>query len=67
MAIRAYLLLSLESVQACGMTGGTLDIFLKPVQGVALGSGDIGNSLVTLQVTGCTLRARYDNFIVRPL
>ena len=66
MAIHAELLIGFELVQFDGMTGGALDVFLEPVQGMALGPGHFNDFLVARQVAGHAHGAGHDDMIVRP-
>ncbi len=67
MAVHAELLLGSELVQFDGMAGGAFDIFLEPVQGMALGPGDFDDLLFPRQVAGHAHGAGNDDLIVRPL
>jgi hypothetical protein len=67
MTVDAYLLYRFRLVALEGMTGSALNIFLEPVQGMALGSGDLGNFQVFLLVAGHALFTGDNGFVMRPI
>ncbi len=52
MTVHAEFLLGIELMQFDGMARGALDVFLEPVQGVALGPRDFDDFLFPRQVAG---------------